>query len=120
MARIELEGFDELEKLLEKMTLTEEDARKAISAALEPVKAEVEKNTPVGATQRLKSGIKVRIGKEDGKTVGRLTLGEYYGRFQEYGTSTQRGNVGFFARSIRASKDEALRILKAEIFSRLK
>lgn len=120
MARIELEGFDELSKLLESMTLTEEDERKAISAALEPVKAEVEKNAPEGKTKKLIASIRTQIGREDGQAVGKVIIGAYYGRFQEYGTSTQKKNVGFFERSIRASKDEAMKIIKGEILGRLK
>ncbi len=119
MARVELEGFDDLNKLLESMTLSEEDERKAIKAALEPVKAEVEKNAPAG-TGKLRASVKTQVGKEAGQTVGKVILGEYYGRFQEYGTSTQNKNVGFFARSIRVSKNSAIKIMKSELFSRLK
>ena len=119
MARIELDGFDELNKLLESMTLSEDDEKKAISAALVPVEAEVQKNTPVD-TEKLKKSIRAQVGKEDGQMVGKIILGDYHGRFQEYGTSTQNKNVGFFARSIRKSKDEAMRILKTELVNRLK
>ncbi|NYB73856.1 HK97 gp10 family phage protein [Sedimentibacter hydroxybenzoicus DSM 7310] len=120
MARIELDGFDELNKLLESMTISEEDEKKSISAALEPVKKEVEKNTPEGKTRKLKASVKTKVGKEDGQVIGKVILDEYYGRFQEYGTSTQNKNVGFFARSIRKSKGEAMKVLKAELLTRLK
>lgn len=119
MARIEMEGFDELNDLLQKMTLTEEDERKAIKAALVPVKEEVEKNTPVG-TGKLKGSIKTTLAKEDRQIIGKVVLGEHWGRFQEYGTSHQNKNRGFFARSIRNSKGEAMKIIKAEILGRLK
>lgn len=119
MARIDLEGFDGLNDLLQKMTLTEEDKKRAMRAALVPVKDEVQKNTPVD-TGKLQKSIKTQVGKKSGETIGKVIMGEYYGKFQEYGTSHQRKNVGFFARSIRASRDEAMKILKAEIFHRLK
>lgn len=118
--RIDLEGFDELEKLLETMTLTEEDEKKAINAALIPVKEEVEKNVPVGKTGNLKKSIRTQMAREDGQTVGKVIVGKHYGRFQEYGTSTQKKNVGFFERSIRASREAATGIIKTEILSRLK
>ncbi len=123
MARIDLEGFDELNDLLQKMTLTEEDEKAAIRAALKPLKEEVQKNTPVRSGSgggKLKANIRTRIGREDGQFVGKVTLGEHYGRFQEYGTSTQSKNKGFFARSIRVGKKAAMKVLKAEILSRLK
>jgi len=119
MARIELEGFDELNKLLESMTISEEDEKEAIAASLIPVKAEVEKNTPTDRGELVKS-IKTTIGKEDGQIVGKVILGKPWGRFQEYGTSSQNKNVGFFERSIRVSKDEAMKILKSQLLSRLK
>lgn len=119
MARIEMEGFDELNELLKKMTLTEEDERKAIRAALEPVKEEVEKNTPV-ATGKLKGSVRISLAKEDHQIVGKVTMGEHYGRFLEYGTSKSTKHKGFFARSVRESKGPAMEVLKKEILGRLK
>lgn len=119
MARIEMEGFDELNKMIEKMTLTEADERKAIRLALEPIKKEVQKNTPVG-TGKLKGSIRTSLGKENGQIVGKVIIGEYYGKFQEYGTSRSQRNKGFFARGVRASKGKAMEIVKKEILGRLK
>lgn len=119
MARIEIEGLEELNKLLQKMTLTDEDKRRAIKASLVPVSAEVEKNVPVD-TGKLKDSLKSAMRRENNEPVGTVILQGYYGRHQEYGTSYQRKNVGFFARSIRTAKPEAMRVLKVEILSRLK
>lgn len=119
MARIDLEGMEELNKLLEKMTLTEVDERKAVSAALVPIKEAVEKHTPVD-TGDLKKSIRTQVAKEQGQTVGKVIMGEYYGKFQEYGTSRQKRNVGFFARGVREGKKDAMEVLKNEILGRLK
>lgn len=117
MARIDLEGMEELTDLLNKITINDADERKAMQLALEPVKNEVEKNAPMN-TGKLKASVKIQVKREYGQNVGKVILKEYYGRFQEYGTSHQNKNVGFFARSIRISKSEVMRILKSELLKR--
>ncbi len=118
-AGIELEGFDELEKYIEDMTLTDSDKTKAMRAAITPIAEEVEKNTPV-RTGALKKSIKTQVKKEDMTTVGVVRMGEYYDIFQEFGTSQQKANVGFFERSINKTQDKAIGILTEELLNKAK
>lgn len=114
MASIEIDGFDDLEELLHDMTITEEDEKKAMKKALEPITNEIEKNAPE-STKRLKNQIKSTVKKEDFATVGEIKLGAWYSGFQEFGTSTSKKNVGFFERSVNSTQNDAIQILSREL-----
>lgn len=111
---IEIDGFDELENMLQNMTISEEDEKKAMKKAIEVIAAEVEKNTPK-RTGKLKKSIKKTVKKEELDTVGIVNLGKFYDIFQEFGTSQQKTHVGFFERSINKSEDDAIRALSDEL-----
>ncbi len=117
MSRIEVDGMDELMEMLNKMTISESDERKAMQLAIEPVREAVEKNTPID-TGKAKSSVKAKVSRKQGEIIGTVFIDELYLRHQEYGTSRQNKNVGFFARAVRASKDEALRLLKDNLIKR--
>lgn len=115
MAEIEFDGFDELESLLQEMTIDEADERRAMKKAIDIIGDEVDRNTPVGATQRLKKSLKRQVTKEGFATVGIVRFGVFYDLFQEFGTSRSKKNVGFFERSVNNTQDEALSVLANEL-----
>lgn len=119
MAGIELDGFEGLETLLQEMTIDEADEKKAIKKALEPIADEIEKNTPVGTTGRLKR-LKVTIKKDGLAVVGTIKMGAFYDIFQEFGTSKSKKNVGFFERSVNRTQREAIEILTSELLDKVK
>lgn len=112
---IELSGFNELESLLQDMTIDEADEKKAMREAISIIGEEVEKNTPVGSTQRLKKSLKRQVKKEGFATVGIVRFGVFWDMFQEFGTSKSKKNVGFFERSVNRSQDNALNKLANEL-----
>ncbi len=114
MPGIELEGFDELENLLQDITIDETDEKKAMKSAINVIGDEVEKNTPEGTTGRLKR-IKKTVKKEGLATVGIIKMGAFYDIFQEFGTSKSKKNAGFFERSVNKTQDEAMEILTKEL-----
>lgn len=107
---IVIDGFDDLEELLQQMTISETDEKNAMKKALEPISNEIEKNTPEGNTKRLKR-LKIQVKKEDLATVGIVKTTAFYDIFQEFGTSQQKSNVGYFERSVRSKENEAVSIL---------
>lgn len=116
---IQVEGFEELESLLEDMTITEADEKKAMRAAINPIAEEVEKDTPED-TRELKESIKKQVKKEELATVGFVRMGKFYDIFQEFGTSKSKKNAGFFERAVNRSKDEAVKILGDKLLDKVK
>lgn len=115
MSSIELEGFEELEELVQDMTLTEADEKKAMKKAINVIHKVVESNTPVGPTGKMKKEIKEKISKDDFSITGQVIMGAWYTGFEEFGTSQQKGHVGFFERSVNSVQDEAVGILAKEL-----
>lgn len=111
---IEIDGFDELEELVQDMVITEADEKKAIKKAISPIADEVEKNTPV-KTKKLQKSVIRSVKKEGFATVGIVRMGRFYDIFQEFGTSKSKAHVGFFERAVNKSTDEALAILSKEL-----
>lgn len=111
---IELDGFDDLETLLQDMTITEADEKKAMKKALKPIVDEIEKNTPE-RSKKLKKSIKRIVKREGLAIVGIVRLGKFYDVFQEFGTSQTKANVGFFEKSVNRSENEAIEVLRQEL-----
>lgn len=111
---IEIDGFDELEELVQDMTITEQDEKKAMKKALVPATREVESNTPE-KTKKLKKSLKEIVKKEDLATVGIIRFGRFWDVFQEFGTSNEKKHVGFFERSINKAQNEVVKILAEEL-----
>lgn len=114
MASIEIDGFDDLEELLQDMTITPADEKKAMKKALEPIYEEVMNNAP-DSSGDLKRQIKTSVKKEDFATVGTVKLGAWYSAFNEFGTSKSKKHIGFFERSVNSTKDQAIKILTEEL-----
>ncbi|CUU45470.1 HK97-gp10 family putative phage morphogenesis protein [Clostridium beijerinckii] len=111
MSGIELDGFEELEALLQDMTLTEADEKKAMKDGIDVIYNAVESNTPVGETGKMKKEIKTKVSKDDFSVTGQVIMGAWYTGFEEFGTSQQKHHVGFFERSVNSSQNEALEVL---------
>ena len=119
MSGIEIDGFEDWEEYVQSMTLTENDKRTAMKSAIEPIKEEVANNTPV-KTKKLQKSIKTQVKKEDFAIAGIVRMGKFYDRFQEFGTSQQKANVGFFERAVNKSRGRAIGILARELLDKAK
>lgn len=111
MSNIELEGFEELEELIQGMTLTDAEEKKAMKSAIDVIYKAVESNTPTGETGKMKEKIKEKVSKDDFSITGQVIMGAWYTGFEEFGTSQQKHHVGFFERSVNSSQNEALELL---------
>lgn len=116
---IELEGMEEFTDFLQGMTIDEDDEKKAVRQAIKPIADEIEKNTPEGNTKRLKK-ISKTVKKDGFATIGIVRTKAFYDLFQEFGTSQQKANVGYFDRSVKNTEDEALKILAKELLDKIK
>lgn len=115
MSGIELDGFEELEDMIQGMTLTEADEKKAMKKGIDVIYKVVESNTPMGETGKTKKEIKEKVSKEDFAVIGQIIMGAWYTGFEEFGSSQQKHHVGFFERSVNNSKDEAIGVLAKEL-----
>lgn len=114
---IETTGFDELESLVQEMTVTDLDERKAMKAAIEIPYEATQKVTPVRTNTMKKSEV-MQVKKEDFATVGIVRYGVFWDIFNEFGTSKDKRNVGFFERAINGSQDETLNVLAQILLSK--
>lgn len=115
---IEIEGMEEFTEMLENMTLTEEDEKKAVREAIKPIADEVEKNTTKrsGRLSKISSTVK----KEGLATVGIVRTKQFYDIFEEFGTSMSKHNTGYFDRSVKNTDGKALEILAKELLDKAK
>lgn len=115
---IEIEGLDEFTDFLNDMTVDEADEKRAVRKSLKPIAEEIEGNTPkrTGMLSKLRETVK----KEGFATVGAVRTKVFYDIFQEFGTSKQKKNVGYFDRSVKNKESEALEILAKELLDKAK
>lgn len=119
MADIELEGFYEYEELLKNMTLSPELKKKAVRTGIKIIADKLEKDTPQGPTGEL-AEIKVKV-KDLGLYVeGTASSKAFYDIFQNFGTSEQKANVGYFDKSVDDSESEALEQVAKVIFNKMR
>lgn len=114
MAEFRIEGFDELISKLEKMQITEQEERKALNIAGELIKQNVENESPLDLGKTKKS-IKKQIKRIDGNMSCVIKVGKWYAKFQEYGTSQSKSNVGWFEKAIRDKEKEAISLISKEL-----
>ena len=110
MSRIEIEGWDDLEKTLSELTIDKSKERVAMKTAIQPVAKELKANTPKGKTRRL-SNVKAVVKQEEFATVGIVRSDAFYDIFQNYGTSKSKKNVGYFDKSIDSTQDLVIEVL---------
>lgn len=116
---IEIEGFEELEELLQEMTIDELDEAKAVRKAIDVIDKSLDGEIPIGKTKRLSKRNK-SVKKEGMATVGTLKLTAFYDFMREFGTSQSKANAGFFERAVRNSENEAIEILAKELLDKIK
>lgn len=116
---IEIDGLDEFTDMLEDMTIDEADEKEAMRKAIKPIADEVKKNSPVGKTGKLKK-VTQAVKKDGLATVGTVKTKAWYDIFQEFGTSRQKKNVGYFERSVKNTEDKAAEILANELLDKTK
>lgn len=116
---IEVEGLEELTKMLEDATLSKADERNAMKKAIEPAREALEKDSPRGKTGKL-AKVKATVKQEDFNTTGIVKSDAFYDKFQDWGTSKQKAHVGYFDRSIESTKDKVIEILGEELLKKIK
>lgn len=105
-------GFDELIAELEGMEISEQKEKKALSEAGEVFKQAFEENIAVD-TGRSKRNIKKTIKRlEDGNLGCKVYINSWYYKFEEYGNSKNKKNIGRIARAIENVTDEAVKKAK--------
>ncbi len=119
MAGIDISGMDELVNFMEDMTVTENDAKKAMRQAIKPIKEGLESDTPKGETGKL-AKVRTSVTSNHLGTTGRVRAGAYWDLFQEFGTSFQKKNVGYFEKSVNRTQDRAIQILGIELLKHVK
>lgn len=116
---IEVEGMEELSDLFREMSLTEKDERKALRNGIKIIADTIEKNTPHGPTgelAKIKTGVRnTGLGME-----AKAQSKAFYDVFQEFGTSQQKENVGYFENSVEDSKNEAIEEVAKVAFSKIR
>lgn len=112
-----LEGIEDLEEYLKNNEMSEQKERNILKKVGGIIKSEVEKNAPE-RTGKLKKNVRFKIKKLYGGTsvVVDFNNNTFWDIFQELGTSKQRKNIGFFARSINNVEEEVLRVIKNEVY----
>ena len=82
MAKIELDGLDELEDFLNELKIDPPEAKAAVRDALNVIKAEVEPHIP-DRTGALKRSQKISVRQDvKGVTTGQYKLDEFYAGFR--------------------------------------
>lgn len=119
MSSIELDGFDEFEKFVSDMVLSESDKRKAVRSGIKIVAKEIESNSPVGKSKQL-AKIKIKVKNTGLATEATANSKAFYDVFQEFGTSEQKANVGYFERAVENSKGEAISEVAKIIFEKMR
>lgn len=110
MSGIELEGWEDLEKTIQELTLTPAEEKSAMQKAIKPVAKALEANTPKGRTKRL-SKVKTIVKSDGFSVVGIVGSEAFYDIFQNYGTSKQKRNVGYFDKAIDSNVQDVVNTL---------
>lgn len=105
---VELEGFEDLTELFKDLEITEQEERAALNTIGNMAKDSVDDNIPK-KSEEMKKSVKKTIKRTDDGDLGvEVKITKFYAPFQEYGTSQQKHNVGFFDRSINNIIDKAI------------
>ena len=116
---IELEGFEEFEEFVESMSLDTTIKRQAIRSGIKVIGEGLENDTPVGPTGEL-AEIKISVKENALATEGTAKSEAFYDIFQEFGTSEQKANVGYFERSVEENTPEAISKVAETIFRKMR
>lgn len=114
---MEIEGLEDVTSMFQDMNISEEDERRALNNSTKGLEKGLESATPKGRTKKL-SKIKKSTKREGLGYTRTLSLGAFWDLFQEFGTSQQKHNVGFFERTVRQHENEVSNILIKELIDR--
>ncbi|MGL4571795.1 MAG: HK97-gp10 family putative phage morphogenesis protein [Clostridium sp.] len=115
-ADIEVDGLEELQEFMEGMIIDDTTEMKAVRKGIKVMAKSIEDNSPVGQTGKLKK-MKTKVKKTPFGAEGIANSTVFYDKFQEFGTSQQKANVGYFDRAVEDASDEAVRVVADTIFS---
>lgn len=115
---IELDGLDEFQEFVENMALDVTTKRQAVRVGIKEIGQGLEEDTPVGPTGEL-AEIKISVKESNLAVEGTAKSEAFYDVFQEFGTSEQKANVGYFERSVEDHKDEAISKVAEVIFKKM-
>lgn len=108
-----------MEELFNNMVFSSLDKRKAVKAGINVIAEGLEKDTPKGATGEL-AEVKITVREKDLATEGLARSKAFYDIFQEFGTSEQKANVGYFERSVNSNSNKALSEMAEAIFNKMR
>lgn len=105
------EGLDELADLVEDMEISEAKERKALTRGglilQEAIRKAVVKDT--GASKR---SVKMQIKRVNGDMACVIKVNKWQYTFQEWGTSSNKKNVGKVERAINSASTKAVEVMK--------
>lgn len=116
---IELDGLDEFQEFVEDMFLNITTKKQAVRQGIKVIGQGLENDTPIGPTGEL-SEIETSVKESNLAVEGTTKSKAFYDVFQNYGTSEQKANVGYFDRSIEDHKEEAISKVAQTIFRKMR
>lgn len=118
MDGIQINGLEEIMEDIDEMILTESDERKVVREGIKVIGKNIEDNTPKNKGKLSKVNEKV---KRDGLGwAGIANSKMFYDIFEEFGTSQQKKNVGYFDKAVRNGTNEAIELASRILFSKIK
>lgn len=107
-------GLEDLQNLCTEMEISDTKARRGLNAGGDILLEALEPETPK-ETDKMVESEKKQITKVDGEIGCRVFVGEWYSSFQDWGTSQQKANVGFFERAVEGCADKVVEAMKNEV-----
>jgi HK97 gp10 family phage protein len=111
---LSFDGLDDLQNLCTEMDISDAKARRALNAGGDILLEAASKNTPE-KTGKMKESEKKQITRVNGDLACKVYVGEWYSSFQDWGTSQQKHNVGFFERAVEGCADKVVEAMKNEV-----
>lgn len=108
-----------MEELFNNMVLSSADKRNAVRKGITVISEGLEKDTPKGPTGEL-AEIKVTVREKNLATEGLARSKAFYDIFQEFGTSEQKANVGYFENSVNSNSSKALSEMAEVILNKMR
>ncbi len=106
--RMKVEGFEELTKLLDNLEISEKRKNQALNEAGEIIKGAIEGYIAV-KTGYSKNHVRKKMKRaKSGSRYCLVEIDDFYYRFQEYGTSQQKKNVGRIHRAVETVQEDAI------------
>jgi HK97 gp10 family phage protein len=111
---IHIVGIDDFFDELKNMEISDAKKRRALKKCGDILIDGIEPSVPK-RTGRLRKGLKKTIKKTDEGMSVIVSTSSFYDVFQEFGTSQDKSNVGFFEKAVRAKQSEAVSAVIEEL-----